>query len=62
MKPKFDLDGNPIKPQKCKNCKRERREHNAKTSECPQGRKHRTFGYQWFGHTKFEAVTEKVKA
>lgn len=38
MKQKYDLDGNLIKPQKCKHCGREKGDHLAKTFNCPFGR------------------------
>jgi hypothetical protein len=52
MKPKFDLDGNPIKRKICAHCGKEKGNHQARTFHCPIGMATRTMGYTTFHKTQ----------
>jgi hypothetical protein len=51
MTSKLDLYGKPLVVERCLYCGKVQGEHKANTRHCPEGRKHRTFGYSYFHAT-----------
>jgi len=60
MTHKTDIYGNPLVVVKCVHCRKIIGYHKAKTYECPEGRKHRTFGYAFYSQSQvFTAPKER---